>query len=410
MNLFLGEVLLVLMFLDKRVRRAFNDAVSWLTRPGPFHVLMWSMVLFIGYGALQLVLGVRAGYPVLEAAKSFAFHYYVVLIITGLVVGVAMPRFIEHLAYVVPRVNPIVVFVLLPLRGFFPIPISATPEITAGAASALSIALLLTYHRPGHMRSLLIGVNTVALLYLQVRGDWLGVVLAVLLWAFLDRRWKALAAAGLAGLVLAGVVAAADIRIPGAPERGGAVTPDEVFARAVAPVDPELAARFSDEAAFFEGTAAWRQNWWDEIWASVHVDESHALFGHGYGYPLAGLADFLEGAEAPLRTPHSIFFYTLGYTGWLGVAVFGLFHLVVLRLLFLVRRLTGNPFGPMLWVLGTTAALFGNFFETPYNAVPFWFLVGVVLASLLREKTSPGDAADDGSVYSQGPTDAVTAR
>ena len=262
----------------------------------------------------------------------------------------------------------------------------------------MSIALLLTCHRPGHMRSLLIALNTVALLYLQVRGDWLGVVLAVLLWAFLDRRWKALAVGGLAGLVLVSVVAAADIRVPGAPERGGSVTPEEVFARAIAPANPELAARFSDEAAFFEGTASWRQSWWDEIWVSVHVDDEHVLFGHGYGYPLASLADFDQDAEAaPLRTPHSVFFYALGYTGWLGVAVFGLFHLVVLRLLFRVRRLTGNPFGPMLWVLGTTAALFGNFFETPYNAVPFWFLVGVVLAPLVGAKLPSAKITDDRS-------------
>ena len=411
MNVFLGEVLLVLMFLDARVRQTFNDAVSWLTRPGPFHVLAWTLMLFLMFGVLELMLGMRAGYPVLEAAKNLAFNYYAILIVTGIAVGTAMPRFLDHLAFVLPRLNPVIVIVLLPFRNIVRIPISATPEITAGAASAVAIALLLTYHRPGHMRTGLLAVNTFCLLFLQVRGDWLGVALGVLLWAFLNRRWRALAAAGFAALLLVSLVAAIDLRIPGAPDRGGSVSADEIFARAVAPVDPELAARFSDEAAFFEGTVSWRTNWWSSIWKSVHVDDAHALFGHGYGYPLAGLADFLEGADAPLRTPHSVFYYALGYTGWLGVAVFGLLQLVLLRLLLKVRLLTGNPFGPMLWVLGMSAALFGNFFETPFNAMPFWFLVGVVVAPLLRP--TPDATQTRGrsrSHYRQGPTEATTAR
>ena len=105
------------------------------------------------------------------------------------------------------------------------------------------------------------------------------------------------------------------------------------------------------------------------------------LFGLGYGRPLSDLTTFIN---SDLRSPHNVFYFALGYGGWFGVAAFGAMHVAIFFALWKVFRLTGNPFGLLLWVFATLTGLFGNFFETPYNAVPYYTLIGISLAPLVR--------------------------
>jgi hypothetical protein len=39
----------------------------------------------------------------------------------------------------------------------------------------------------------------------------------------------------------------------------------------------------------------------------------------------------------------------------------------------------------MVWVMALCAGLFGNFYETPYNALPYYLLVGMALAPVAGE-------------------------
>jgi hypothetical protein len=70
-----------------------------------------------------------------------------------------------------------------------------------------------------------------------------------------------------------------------------------------------------------------------------HVSNSAPLleaFGHGYGFDLFSLAppEVRGGQEKwEVRTPHSVFYYPLGYTGWVGVVLFAALQLTILRLL-----------------------------------------------------------------------------
>jgi O-antigen ligase len=116
---------------------------------------------------------------------------------------------------------------------------------------------------------------------------------------------------------------------------------------------------------------------------SIHSTRMLGAFGHGYGFNLFGLApeEVTEGQEHDdIRTPHSVFLYALGYTGWLGVLVFAALQLAIVRLLWRSYRLSGQPAGIALWVLGMGMAFFQESLESPHRAIPFYLLVGMTIA------------------------------
>ena len=72
-----------------------------------------------------------------------------------------------------------------------------------------------------------------------------------------------------------------------------------------------------------------------------------------------------------VRTPHNIFYYALGYSGWIGVAIFFALQLTCASMLWRVYRLTGQAYGLAVWAATLIAAFFGNVMETPFGAIPF---------------------------------------
>jgi len=103
--------------------------------------------------------------------------------------------------------------------------------------------------------------------------------------------------------------------------------------------------------------------------------------GYGYGFPLGDLVPYLEGQF--IRTPHNTFFYALGYTGWIGVALFSLFQIQIFRLLWKAYRADGKPFGIIYWVSMMTFGMFFPLGETPYGAIPFYLVIGWCASPLL---------------------------
>jgi hypothetical protein len=78
-----------------------------------------------------------------------------------------------------------------------------------------------------------------------------------------------------------------------------------------------------------------------------------------------------------------VFYYALGYTGWVGVALFGLLQLAVFQIVLRAFRATGQPVGVVWWVMGLGMGMFEESFETPYKAIPFYLLVGMAMAPAL---------------------------
>ena len=162
-------------------------------------------------------------------------------------------------------------------------------------------------------------------------------------WGLLARRFDRI----FAGFAVVGALFAigllVDFQMPAPGTRGGQISTRDIFGRVVAPADPELAAEYAENARSLAGTATWRLNWWRKIWDDVHRDTETAMFGESYGFPLADLVGY---RERDLRTPHSVFFYALGYGGWMGVFVFFALQASLGRTLWLAWRVLGLHSAP----------------------------------------------------------------
>jgi hypothetical protein len=108
-------------------------------------------------------------------------------------------------------------------------------------------------------------------------------------------------------------------------------------------------------------------------------------FGHGYGFPLITVApkDAQKNNEED-RTPHSVFYYALGYTGWVGVVLYVTLQFAIVGLLWRAYRLGGTPAGLVFWVMAMVRVSFEEGFETPFKAIPFYLLWGMTMAAALR--------------------------
>jgi hypothetical protein len=141
-----------------------------------------------------------------------------------------------------------------------------------------------------------------------------------------------------------------------------------------------------------------RLAWWAEIWRNVNSSLPNFLFGLGYGIPLT---DFSSNGVV-VREPHNSLMSIIGRLGFVGLGAFVWFHLWLLRIWFRVYRWCERS-GAVLWtnnmlILGVFFLLLWVYslgedaFEKPFNAIPYYFLWGVVLR-LYYDISVSGDRA-----------------
>jgi hypothetical protein len=256
-----------------------------------------------------------------------------------------------------------------------------------GQPSGSAVALIgLIVFEPRLERVLhLILLNSWVMLGMQVRAEWLGWLVGLLVFAWCTKRVKPLAIVGAVGVMLIGIMYLTGINLPSPKGRGpGRISAPSLAARVAAPVSPKLASKLASppDASHSVGTIKWRLVWWASIWKAVHADVPHALFGFGYGYPIAGLHPSIS-RGALIQTPHNDFFYALVFSGWIGVMLFGLLQIELVRLLWRSYKVTGQPFGLMCWAALLAGSMFQDFFEAPFGAIPFYLLAGLALAPAL---------------------------
>lgn len=388
-NLFLGELLLVLLVAAPATRRTYLAALRATARPGRWHVLVLVVLAVLLYGIAQAVRGWATGLSTLDALKNLPYNYYPLFLFAGLWLGARHTWALRATTLWLGRVNAVygAVYVLLLSRVPLTLPGQVdVPLFGNGNAAGLAIIGLLAFHRSRRETGPLIVLNGFVMLGLQQRSEWLGFAAALLVWCLLTRHVKAFlqASGGVLGLLT--VVSVLGITIPGAGGRGGEISLGGVFGRTVAAVDPSLAARFVPDSEIYASTASWRTTWWSAIWEQTYSSPVVTILGNGYGYELRQLAGYVpEGT----RTPHNVFFYALGYTGWLGVLLTVVLWVVLGRMLWQVYRRTGQPFGIAVAVYAFGLGMFGNWFETPFGALPTYLLLGLCLSPLLT-----GEAAD----------------
>jgi O-antigen ligase len=214
----------------------------------------------------------------------------------------------------------------------------------------------------------------------EMRADWLGLGMAIAIWAIATGRIKrVLAMAGiLTALLTIGFIT--DVRMPGLPGRGGEISARDTVGRALSGIDPALARELSPGSTIYAGTIAWRENWWKAIRQEVFKSPVTAIFGFGYGYPINQLVPALRNSD--IRSPHSVFYFTLANSGLVGFALFVMLQLQLLRLLWKTFRQTGQIFGFLCAIFAIENSMFGNFFEAPQRAVPTYILIGMCIGPL----------------------------
>jgi hypothetical protein len=223
----------------------------------------------------------------------------------------------------------------------------------------------------------------------QVRSDWFGAALSFMIWGVLEKKMKPVLMffLGLAALLVLGAVF--DVNLPSPASRGGAISSREILARGLSVISPEMAKDYtgSEDTATYAGTISWRENWWHAIWNNSLENKTNFVVGPGYGFLLRNLVSYLRGMD--LRTPHNIFYFALGYSGWAGVCIFFALQISCFMMLWRLYRVTGRAFGLAAWASTLFAAFFGNVLETPSGAIPLYVMIGLLVAPAVSMVAHP---------------------
>ena len=387
-KIFVGEIVLVL-FLVLRPRELFDRWMKALTSGSVFGPFAWSLLLFILYGSFEVLYGLYSGYSVLTALENLAFNIYPVYIFLGLWIGTRHPTMLQKVvrgwAWMLAIYGPAYFLFLnnikLTMPGASDVRVFGQP----GGGGLIILSLLALERKPSRFWLPMIAA-AVLTLAVQVRAEWLSMFVAFSIWGVLERKMmKVLSICGLmVVLLLVGFIA--DVNLPSPAERGGSISSREIVARGLSAIDPEIAQEYtaSRNVGFYAGTISWRTRWWSAIWSSVGESLTKIFIGNGYGFPLKDLVPYLKNMD--IRTPHNIFFFALGYSGWVGVVLFFSLQVSILGMLWRVYKLTGESYGVVVWAATFTGALFGNSFESPMGAIPYYMILGLIIGPILCHK------------------------
>jgi hypothetical protein len=220
-----------------------------------------------------------------------------------------------------------------------------------------------------------------ALVILQTRSMYIGMVLVVLVTFVIGERRKcaqflAVMGFGVAAIVtFVVIVSAFNINIQGRVMEISGTSIREHVASVFALTDQQ------DRL----GQDQDRLDWMNQVWTDTTADAGTLIFGQGFGKPLI---DF-ERDGVPVRQPHNSTLGVFGRLGVSGVIVWITFHLYVFNtLLNFIRRTRGSHNENrdfMVWLLGfyvlaLLLSMVQPAFEFSHCAVPLYFLLGVGLS------------------------------
>jgi hypothetical protein len=390
-KLFIGDLTLA-AFILLRPRQLFDRWFSALTKGGPIAPFSWILLISIAYGIFETIRGILIGFSPLVAFQNLVFNIYPMYFFLGLWVGARRPdlmrRLIQLYAWGLCIYGPL--YFLILNKVTLTMPGSDNVEVFGQAGGGAFVILgLLCFESKLARYWLPITVGAMIFLAGQVRSDWFGAALSFMIWGVLEKKMKPVAMffLGLVALLLLGAVF--DVNLPSPASRGGAISSREILARGLSVIDPEMAKDYtgSEDTATYAGTISWRENWWHAIWNNSLENKTNFVVGPGYGFLLRNLVSYLRGMD--LRTPHNIFYFALGYSGWAGVCIFFALQISCFMMLWRLYRVTGRAFGLAAWASTLFAAFFGNVLETPSGAIPLYVMIGLLVAPAVSMVAHP---------------------
>ena len=388
-NVFIGEAFLFLFVVLQP--RVFCDRwIRYLVSPGALGFFSWSLLISLLYGVLELIYGVHSGFTVLDALKIFIFDIYPFYFLLGVWAGMEHPSLLKKAmraaGWVLAIYGPL--YFLALSKFAIAIPGTDVPVFPQPGGGELVILSLLSLERKPSRFWFLIMMAAINMLVVQVRAEWLAGIIALTIWGLFERRLGTLLAVGCLLIAIVTVGFVGDIDLPSPAQRGGRISSREIAARGLSVISPEVAQDFTTPASlrFYQGTMYWRLRWWSAIWNSQNDEVANPLLGHGYGFPLGSLVR--NSAYSAIRTPHSVFFFALAYSGWIGVTTFLFLQLSILLLSWRAYRLTGCAWGIACLPSVLAAALFGNVLESPMGAIPYYLLLGLFIGPTIENRRS----------------------
>ena len=390
-KLFIGDITLA-AFIFLQPRQIFDPWILALTKVTPVSSFALILLLSIAYGIFEVIRGVLLGFSPITALQNLVFNIYPLFFFLGLWLGARRPelllRYIQTFAVLLSIYAPLYLLVLHNINIVMPGSDGVTVFGQAGGGGLVILSLFCLDPKPARWWPAL-AIAAASLLAAQVRAEWLGTGVAILIWGILSRKMNRVALIGMVIFAVLAIGALLDVNLPSPEERGGAISSREIVARGLAAVSPDLARNVtgSTNVGFYKGTITWRETWWKAIWQNSTENETNLLIGPGYGFPLKDLVEYLK--EKDLRTPHNIFYYALGYSGWIGVAIFFALQITCASMLWRVYRLTGQAYGLAVWAATLIAAFFGNVMETPSGAIPIYLTMGLIIGPTLAMVPAP---------------------
>jgi hypothetical protein len=375
-----GGPLVALLFFNRNLCQSLYRA---LTRRDPLSFVSWTLLVSIMYGVCETVYGVLSGHDPVTALQILVFNFCPLYLFLGIWAGARRPGFLQGFIKFTFWYGTVYTFVyFLVLRNLS----SGDDAIGHPGSGMITFLAPFCFEFSLSVFWLPILVATFNIIANQIRADWVGLAIAMTIWGVTARKLgRIFSIVGLiVGLLLIGFIF--DVRIPGFAERGGEISARDTVGRAMSSIDPELAGEYSTGAATYAGTVHWRETWWKEIRDTVAQSPMTIVFGMGYGYPIADLVSYLKGMD--IRTPHSILYFTLCYSGCIGVVIFFVLQTSILMLHWRTFKATGQIYGFVTHIALLTSAFFGNLFEAPQSAITLYLLLGMSIGPLFSKEYS----------------------
>jgi O-Antigen ligase len=389
--LYVGELALLGSLLGVRHMR---DLPAFMRAPGSVWLLLW-----ITLGAALAVTQVQT-YGV-ETLRDSAIFYYAIFAYIGYAF-VEEPKHARALQYVLAAGFILHTLYSLSYAAGVPdlesLPVSApgsnfplftyrhdasSVNLFGGVLFAFLIGRQLGW--PAWVRWLVALPQFVLFLGFQVRAAYFGALLACVVLAY-ARKVSQVVRLGLGVLLILGFMMAANVEvfIPGQTAR--TLSADRILDSVTSMFDLGGTRQYrSADAGTSVGNAQWRMGFWDQIISRNLETVSGTLLGIGFGPDLVTGWSFWTYEDRPNRNPHNILITLFGRMGLVGLTLWILF--IVMTLMGILRGYRASAAMParrdqLVFLLAYVvtmfgAACFGVLLESPFMAIPFYFLLGV---------------------------------